>query len=191
MPGLVELPVPTRDIAPGQPIELDDLLWLAFPQDYVPEKGVITSAEPIVGRVPTELLLKSEFIRAERLAAAPLGQPLPADAQPNLSITFSPLQQGVKQALRDLSGEPQPTLDTVMVIVAARDLPMGHLIEEEDLYAVQIEPRYLSEGVFLSPVHVVGRNVCQRIVANEFVRAERLWDPEGPCTQGGPASAPR
>ena len=64
--------------------------------------------------------------------------------------------------------------DKVMVIVAARDLYQGVTINEEDLYAVQIPPKYLPEGVFLSPEHVVGRIPRERILANEFVRADRL-----------------
>ena len=68
--------------------------------------------------------------------------------------------------------------DTVMVIVAARDLYQGVSVTEEDLYAVEIPPRFLPEGVFLSPDHVVGRIPRERILANEFVRANRLADPE-------------
>jgi pilus assembly protein CpaB len=68
--------------------------------------------------------------------------------------------------------------DTVMVIVAARDLYQGVTITEEDLYAVEIPPKYLPDGVFLSPEHVVGRIPRERILANEFVRADRLADPE-------------
>ncbi len=79
------------------------------------------------------------------------------------------------QARIDEAKRPE---DTVMVIVAARDLYQGVTITEEDLYAVQIPPRYLPEGVFLSPEHVVGRIPRERILANEFVRADRLADPE-------------
>src|SRR5688572_10386089 len=68
--------------------------------------------------------------------------------------------------------------DTVMVIVAARDLYQGVTITEEDLYAVQIPPRFLPEGVFLSPEHVVGRIPRERVLANDLVRSERLADPE-------------
>jgi pilus assembly protein CpaB len=68
--------------------------------------------------------------------------------------------------------------DTVMVIVAARDLYQGVTVTEDDLYAVQISPKYLPEGVFLSPEHVVGRIPRERILVNEFVRADRLADPE-------------
>jgi len=68
--------------------------------------------------------------------------------------------------------------DTVMVIVAARDLYQGVTITEEDLYAVEIPPRFLPDSVFLSPEHVVGRIPRERILANEFVRSDRLSDPE-------------
>ncbi len=79
------------------------------------------------------------------------------------------------QARIDEAKRPE---DTVMVIVAARDLYQGVTVTEEDLYAVEIPPRYLPEGVFLSPDHVVGRIPRERILANEFVRANRLADPE-------------
>ncbi|NCG19091.1 MAG: Flp pilus assembly protein CpaB [Rhodobacterales bacterium] len=68
--------------------------------------------------------------------------------------------------------------DKVMVIVSARDLYQGVTITEEDLYAVEIPPRFLPENVFLSPEHVVGRIPRERILANEFVRSDRLADPE-------------
>jgi len=64
--------------------------------------------------------------------------------------------------------------DTVMVIVAARELDAGATIAEEDLYAVQIPPRYLFGEVFLSPEAVVGRTVKQRVLANEIVQAPRI-----------------
>jgi pilus assembly protein CpaB len=68
--------------------------------------------------------------------------------------------------------------DQTTVIVAARDLYQGVTITEQDLYAVEIPPRFLPEGVFLSPEHVVGRIPRERILANEFVRSSRLADPE-------------
>lgn len=79
------------------------------------------------------------------------------------------------QARIDEAKKPE---DTVMAIVAARDLYQGVTITEEDLYAVSIQPRYLQDGTFLSPEHVVGRIPRERILANEFVRADRLADPE-------------
>jgi len=68
--------------------------------------------------------------------------------------------------------------DTVMVIVAARDLYQGVTITEDDLFMIDIPPRHLPDGVFLAPEHVVGRIPRERILANEFIRADRLADPE-------------
>lgn len=68
--------------------------------------------------------------------------------------------------------------DEVMVMVAVRDLYQGVTITDDDVYAVQIPPRFLPDGVFLSPDHVVGRIPRERVLANEFVRADRLADPE-------------
>ncbi len=79
---------------------------------------------------------------------------------------------------REQIAEAKKPEDTVMVIVAARDLYQGVTITEEDLYAVEIPPRYLPENTFLSPEHVVGRIPRERILANEFIRSDRLADPE-------------
>ncbi len=68
-------------------------------------------------------------------------------------------------------GRPE---DKVMVVVAARDLPAGATVLEEDLYAVQIAPRYLPPGVFLSPDDVTEATVLADVLSNEFVRAERV-----------------
>lgn len=66
----------------------------------------------------------------------------------------------------------------VMVAVAARDIYPGLPIDETDLYALQMSPEYVPEGVFLSPDHLVGRMAHERILANELVRGERLVDLE-------------
>lgn len=79
------------------------------------------------------------------------------------------------QARIDEAKKPE---DTVMVIVAARDLYPGVTITEQDLVAIEIPPRFLPGGVFLSPEHVVGQRPRERILMNEFVRASRLANPE-------------
>jgi pilus assembly protein CpaB len=65
-----------------------------------------------------------------------------------------------------------------MVLVAARDLYPGVAITEDDLVAVSIPPRFLPSGVFLTPDHVIGQRPRERVLANEFLRASRLADPE-------------
>jgi pilus assembly protein CpaB len=87
------------------------------------------------------------------------------------------LQQFFQQYERQLQEAERPE-DKVMVIVSSRILYQGVTITEDDLYAVEIPPRFLTDGVFLSPEHVVGRVPRERILSNEFLRAERLSDPE-------------
>lgn len=85
---------------------------------------------------------------------------------------------GLLTSYEDAVREARRPEETVLVMVASRDLYQGVTITEEDLYAVQIPPRFLPEHVFLTPDHVVGRTPRERILANEFVRSDRLADPE-------------
>ena len=71
---------------------------------------------------------------------------------------------------------------TTYVIVAYTDLYQGVTIMEKDLFAVEIPPKHLFKngsteaGFFKSPEHVVGRVPRERILANEYIRKERLAD---------------
>lgn len=66
--------------------------------------------------------------------------------------------------------------DTIEVIVAARDLFQGIAITEDDLFQVDIEQKFVPAGVYRSADHVIGRVPRDRILANEFIREERLAD---------------
>ncbi len=72
---------------------------------------------------------------------------------------------------------PDPT---VTAIVAQRDLYQGITITEDDILALPIEPEYLPGGnedlVFLAPEHIIGRTPKERILANEWIREDRLAD---------------
>lgn len=85
--------------------------------------------------------------------------------------------------------EAQKPPETVDVVVAARDLYMGVSITEEDLFMTQIPPEYLPETVFTSKDQVVGRTPRERVLSNEFIRSERLADPD--AGQGLNAIIPR
>lgn len=69
-----------------------------------------------------------------------------------------------------------------MYIVAAAELHQGIEITENDLFLVEISPKYLyKEGgpdsnLFKNYEQVVGRMPRERILANEFIRKERLAD---------------
>jgi Flp pilus assembly protein CpaB len=71
-----------------------------------------------------------------------------------------------------------PEADRVMVVVAARDLSVGVPIGEADVYAFAMEPRFVPEGSFVSPVDVIGRVPSSRILANEPINGRRLADAE-------------
>ena len=87
-----------------------------------------------------------------------------------LSQLFSQYEAEISQA--------QQEEDKVMVIVAASDLYPGVTITEQDLYMVSIPPRFVPDQIFFRPEHVVGRIPRERILENEFIRNERLADPE-------------
>lgn len=69
-----------------------------------------------------------------------------------------------------------------MYIVAAAELNQGIEITENDLFLVEIPPKYLfkeggpESGLFKNYEQVVGTMPRERILANEFIRAERLAD---------------
>jgi pilus assembly protein CpaB len=71
---------------------------------------------------------------------------------------------------------------TEFYIVASSELHQGIEITENDLFAVEIPPRYLfkdggsDSNLFKHHEAVVGRMPRERILANEFIRKERLAD---------------
>jgi pilus assembly protein CpaB len=87
-----------------------------------------------------------------------------------LSQLFSQYESEISEAKQEE--------DKVMVIVAASDLYPGVTITEQDLYMVSIPPRFVPDQIFFRPEHVVGRIPRERILENEFIRNERLADPE-------------
>ncbi len=103
------------------------------------------------------------------LAAAGLAVVLGSTACVSLFVVLDSYQQQL--------AETQGPEDTVMAIVAARELYPGIPITEDDLIAIELPPRFLPAGVFLTPEHVVGQRPRERILANELVRASRLSDP--------------
>jgi flagella basal body P-ring formation protein FlgA len=161
----VRVAVPRHEIAAGAVITADDLEEVEL-EDYLPETAVRDPAR-IVGRTATARLLWSEPVREERLGPAPTEPPPePRDAEP------------VRRPLADA--------DAAFVMASARALPAGRPIAQDDLYAVRLDRRDLSEGVFLSLEHVVGRTPCEDVLAVEVVRAERLVDPAtGRCAGPG------
>ncbi len=68
--------------------------------------------------------------------------------------------------------------DMVTVVVAAQPLFQGTTIGPQDLAIVEIPLPYVPDGTSTSPEEVQGRVPIERILAGEFIREERLADPE-------------
>lgn len=67
---------------------------------------------------------------------------------------------------------------TVLVMVAAHDLYQGVTIVEEDLEMTQLPPDYVPPSVLRHREQAIGRVPRERILHREFIREERLADPE-------------
>jgi Flp pilus assembly protein CpaB len=68
--------------------------------------------------------------------------------------------------------------ETMQVMVAAHDIWQGETIEAADLALVELPPDYVPDSVLRNPDQAVGRVPRERILAHEFIREERLADPE-------------
>jgi len=68
--------------------------------------------------------------------------------------------------------------ETTTVMVAARDMWQGITIEAGDLAMIELPPEYVPESVLRQPEQAVGRVPRERILSQEFIREERLADPE-------------
>ncbi len=68
--------------------------------------------------------------------------------------------------------------ETIKVMVAKHDLGPGKTIENEDLALIELPPDYVPDSVLRKPEQAVGRVPRERILTHEFIRLERLADPE-------------
>ncbi len=68
--------------------------------------------------------------------------------------------------------------ETVNVMVAKHDIGPGKTIVAADLHMTELPPEYVPDSVLRQPDEAVGRVPRERILKNEFIREERLADPE-------------
>ena len=68
--------------------------------------------------------------------------------------------------------------ETIQVIVAAKDLAQGRTILAEDLAPIELPPDYIPNAVLREAAQAIGRVPRERILVQEFIRNERLADPE-------------
>lgn len=84
--------------------------------------------------------------------------------------------------LRYLQERPTPlmaatnTVETRPVIVAARDIPLGSKLTEEDLQVVQWPASALPAGMATASSEVVGRSIITDLQTNEPILAAKLAD---------------
>ncbi|MCB9687399.1 MAG: SAF domain-containing protein [Alphaproteobacteria bacterium] len=152
-PDLVEIAVPRTDLAPGHVISAEDLYPLSTAAELLGRDTVLRSTD-LVGRSVVARLLRSEPVRAERLDAAP-------------SATWT-------ARTRLVSDADDVALD---VVVTTRDIEAGQVITEGDVQTIRARIPYIPEHVFLWERRVVGQTACDRMLADEVVRVERLIDP--------------
>lgn len=68
--------------------------------------------------------------------------------------------------------------ETVQVVVAGHDLAQGRTITAEDLKPIELPPDYVPNAVLREAAQAIGRVPRERILGQEFIREERLADPE-------------
>jgi len=64
--------------------------------------------------------------------------------------------------------------EVIPVVVAATDLSQGKTITWEDLYYIQMPVAFIPEAAIRNGEDVIGRVPRERVLANEFLREERL-----------------
>jgi pilus assembly protein CpaB len=68
--------------------------------------------------------------------------------------------------------------ETAQVVVASHDMAQGTTIEAEDLEDIELPLTYVPSAVLRDAAQAIGRVPRERILAREFIRQERLADPE-------------
>ena len=68
--------------------------------------------------------------------------------------------------------------ETVEVVVAGKDLLPGLTVQVEDLNVVRLPDAYIPDEAFRRKEEVIDRVARDRILEGEFIREERLADPE-------------
>jgi pilus assembly protein CpaB len=84
--------------------------------------------------------------------------------------------------LRFLSTRPvtavtPPSTRTTSVVLAARDLPVGHFVVQEDLRTVDWPADLVPTGYYTQPSDVTGRGLIAGVRANEPFLASKLAEP--------------
>jgi pilus assembly protein CpaB len=85
-------------------------------------------------------------------------------------------------ALQYLSNRPMPVTvtssrgETVPVVLASRDIPLGRVLEDEDLRVVEWPAAALPEGFIGSKEELIGRSLITNVETNETILSRKLAD---------------
>jgi pilus assembly protein CpaB len=90
-----------------------------------------------------------------------------------VGVVYTMIQSYQKQL--DIVSRPPETIE---VVVAKVTLFQGQTLAETDVELKKVAPEYVPETVFHTIEEVVGRVPAERIIQGEYVRRERLADPE-------------
>lgn len=102
-------------------------------------------------------------------------------------ILFLALASGLMAAYLAFRFLRQPTVTTevqaseaptVPVIVAARDLAFGHILQQQDVRAVEWPAAATPQGFAREPSEVIGRGLISELRMNEPVLASKIANPE-------------
>lgn len=105
-----------------------------------------------------------------------------------LTVTFM-IYGMIKRASEGVKVTQGVKAESSDVVVAAVDIPPGWTIKTEHLAKRQMPADYVPSEVYRTADEVVGRVAAERVLAGEFIRDERLADPEAGV--GLPAIIPR
>lgn len=132
----VTVVIATHDLYPGLPIQADDLIAIDIPAEYAPPGGYAT-VDALVGRVPKERILGSEFVLGERLADSATGSGLNALIPPGMRGVAVDIANGAQ-----LSGflTPGDHVD-VLVTVTGEDGVRETITLAQDVAALAVDDR--------------------------------------------------
>lgn len=82
------------------------------------------------------------------------------------------------QSYQEQLAKAQEKEELTKVVVAAHTLYPGQTLTDTDLVIKELPPAYVPETVFHEKEEVIGRVPAERIIGGEYVRRERLADPE-------------
>lgn len=146
--------VSARELQAGHTITAADVYAIEIPKDNVPD-GTFPVSTSVVGKAVTAPILANELFSCKRL---------------------NHCEGAISESPQTASWKPTALLPegTALQILAVRPLPVGHVIQRSDLYAVEMPENLIPPTSFTDWDAMIGITVTGHIFADEPVRCERL-----------------